>query len=327
MTKNVAQEPKAKEEKDVPVEQVAKVKKEPDTKADGKIDYKEEKQINAKNKEGEVDVTKPEVLKSDPTSPQMEHQVSVEDDSIPKAARTEAVVEKVVVPPNKEVVFGTNTPVYREIPAQFETREEMADKLGIDSGLSDARTGEKILPSTPALRVMMEQKQKAEEAVKTSVDFTVRELLAQSYSEKVLSDPYIKYIVDTMTDYVRAMSPDAAIDETVGGQYQTRLARLYDTVLSQSDAELADVGLNIVNKIIKQNIHKAFDARYALRFANTQLLDESEARRFHMLTTLFTSLATGTKKSELAKVLSVQKLLDYIPDRNAKSNLSDFISQ
>ena len=55
-------------------------------------------------------------------------------------------------------------------------------------------------------------------------------------------------------------------------------------------------------------------------------VDKTRAIRFQLLTTLFMSMASGTTKKNLSKTINIQQLLEYVTERTAKANISEFIN-
>lgn len=203
-----------------------------------------------------------------------------------------------------------------------EERLQMARELDI-SLRRDPVTRKPIIPSTPAMRAALARKALNNKTpIQTS---NIETLVIDTYGETVAADPNIKMIISVMTEYLKRMGPNSTIDEKRGGELQASLANLYDVVLSLPP-ELAEIGLEIIVTIIKQNIRGAFKQTLALRFANTMPLNKELSLRFQLLTTLFISLASGIKKKDLAKTINIRQLHEYVSDRTAKANLSEFIN-
>lgn len=187
----------------------------------------------------------------------------------------------------------------------------------------DPHSGKPMLPSTPAMRAAA-----ALAARKTTVAHTginIDGYVIEHFGEQAASNPNVKLIVSTLSDYVKRMSPNASIDEKTGGELQAKLANMYDIVLSLKP-ELAQVCLEIIVAVVKQHLRGAFQQTSALRFANTMPLNTERSLRFQLLTTLFMSMASGTTKANLAKTINIRQLLEYITERNAKANISEFIN-
>ena len=203
-----------------------------------------------------------------------------------------------------------------------EERLQMARELDI-SLRRDPVTRKPIIPSTPAMRAALARKALNNKTpIQTS---NIEALVIDTYGETVAADPNIKMIISVMTEYLKRMGPNSTIDEKRGGELQASLANLYDVVLSLPP-ELAEIGLETIVTIIKQNIRGAFKQTLALRFANTMPLNKELSLRFQLLTTLFISLASGIKKKDLAKTINIRQLHEYVSDRTAKANLSEFIN-
>lgn len=174
----------------------------------------------------------------------------------------------------------------------------------------------------PLVKILAEREKQRTE---TPTKLDISEYVKTTFGEDVLNDPQIQYVVATLSDYITHMSPEVSIDEVVGGKYQAKLANMYDVVLGL-EPELSQVGLQIITNIVRNNIGGAFADTHSLRFANTMQLNIQQANRFQLLTVLFTTLGSGTAKKDLAKKISIRKLLDYIPDRDAKTNLTEFVN-
>lgn len=213
-----------------------------------------------------------------------------------------------------------------EKPVPQETEQDEQIRLAKELNLTirtDPQSGKAILPSTPAMRAAA-----ARQAYKPVVENTginLDDYVLENYGDMASENPNIKLVTATLTDYIKRMNPASSIDETTGGEQQAKLANMYDVVLSLKP-EIAQMALEIVVAVVKQNQRGAFNQTAALRFANTMPLNSERALRFQLLTTLFISLAGGTTKKDLAKTLNIRQLLEYITDRNAKANISEFIN-
>lgn len=177
-----------------------------------------------------------------------------------------------------------------------------------------------VAPSTPFTRQVRQAVVMGE---RTRVDLLAS--VKETYGAKVAENPQIKYLTATLGQYVEKMSKSSVIDEQQGGAMQARLADIYDTVLNLTP-ELSHIGINIIVSVVKDNINDCFSDTMALRFANAMKINQQQALRFQMLTTLFVALARGTKKQDLGRRISIRKLVEYIPDRNAKENLMEYVS-
>ena len=209
-----------------------------------------------------------------------------------------------------------------EPKTEEQTRLELAKELNL-TVRTDPGTGKAILPSTPAMRAAAARKKVKPVVEDSSMD--IEAFVKDRYGENAVSDVNIKLVMSTLATYVKHMSPSASIDEKQGGIQQEKLANLYDVVLSLKP-EIAQVALEIIVSVVKQNINGAFTPRSALRFANTMPLDKDRAIRFQLLTTLFITMGSGTAKKDLAKKVNVRQLLEYVTERNAKANISEFIN-
>lgn len=187
----------------------------------------------------------------------------------------------------------------------------------------DPHTNKPITPSTPAMRAALERLARNKPTIADTSN--IEEMVVEQYGEKVAENPNIKRVVAVLTEYVKRMSPNSSITETRGGELQATLAELYDLALSLKP-ELSQIALEIIVSVVKQNANGAFQEKLAFRFANTTPLNKELSLRFQLLTTLFITLANGTKKKDLAKVISIRQLHEYITDRTAKANLSEFIN-
>lgn len=206
------------------------------------------------------------------------------------------------------------------------TEEDEQLKLAKELNLTirtDISTGKPILPSTPAMRAAAAAA--ARKPVYNRVEVNIEDFVKENYGAIAAENPNIKLVVTTLVDYIKRMSGNASIDETAGGEQQSKLANMYDVVLSLQP-EVSQTALEIIVAVVKQNQHDAFKQTTALRFANTMALNTERSLRFQLLTTLFMSLAAGTSKKDLAKTLNIRQLLEYITERNAKANISEFIN-
>lgn len=231
----------------------------------------------------------------------------------------EAVIEEVVEEVESIEPSESLKPTAKD---DDEERLQMARELNI-SLRRDPVTRKPIIPSTPAMRAALARKALNN---KTPIQMSnIEALVIDTYGETVAADPNVKMIISVMTEYLKRMGPNSTIDEKRGGELQASLANLYDVVLSLPP-ELAEIGLETIVTIIKQNIRGAFKQTLALRFANTMPLNKELSLRFQLLTTLFISLASGIKKKDLAKTINIRQLHEYVSDRTAKANLSEFIN-
>lgn len=245
----------------------------------------------------------------------------VENTSIEEAevVEQEAAIEEVVEEVESIEPSESLKPTTKD---DDEERLQMARELDI-SLRRDPVTRKPIIPSTPAMRAALARKALNNKTpIQTS---NIETLVIDTYGETVAADPNIKMIISVMTEYLKRMGPNSTIDEKRGGELQASLANLYDVVLSLPP-ELAEIGLETIVTIIKQNIRGAFKQTLALRFANTMPLNKELSLRFQLLTTLFISLASGIKKKDLAKTINIRQLHEYVSDRTAKANLSEFIN-
>lgn len=199
---------------------------------------------------------------------------------------------------------------------------ELARELNITLR-RDSVTNKPITPSTPAMRAALQRKAQNKPTVDDTTN--IESMVLDTYGKLVAENPSIKFLVATLTEYVKRMGPNSSVTETRGGELQANLAGVFDVVLSLKP-ELAQIGLEIIVTVVKQNIKGAFQERLAFRFANTMPLNKELSIRFQLLTTLFITLASGTKKKDLAKALNIRQLHEYITDRTAKANLSEFIN-
>lgn len=216
---------------------------------------------------------------------------------------------------NEAVVHEAPTEVLNESAA-------LARELNITLH-RDAQTGKPIGPSTPAMRAALARR--AQNAPMVLPKSDIEAMVIDVHGPKVMADPNIKLLVTTLTEYLKRMGPNSAVTEVRGGELQAKLASVYDVVLSLNP-ELSQIGLEIIVSVVKQNIQGAFKQTAAFRFANTMPLNKELSLRFQLLTTLFINLASGTKKKDLAKVINVHQLHEYLSDRTAKANLSEFIN-
>lgn len=206
-------------------------------------------------------------------------------------------------------------------------RQSLINELGVKPTGVDIVTGQPILPNTPMLRRMKE----LAEAQVTSVvktNKTLTDVVKEKYNPQVANHPTVVYVVSVLSEYVERMSPSNTLTEEEGANYQLKLARLYDAALS-AEPELAMVCLEIIVATVTEHLSAAFSERYALRFINIARLNPEQAYRFHMLTTLFMELGrrAGQKNpAPIGESVNIQKLMDFIPDRNAKANLAEFLS-
>lgn len=248
-------------------------------------------------------------------SKKVENTSTEEAEVVEQEAAIEEVVEEVESIEPSESLKPTNKD-------DDEERLQMARELDI-SLRRDPVTRKPIIPSTPAMRAALARKALNN---KTPIQMSnIETLVIDTYGETVAADPNIKMIISVMTEYLKRMGPNSTIDEKRGGELQASLANLYDVVLSLPP-ELAEIGLETIVTIIKQNIRGAFKQTLALRFANTMPLNKELSLRFQLLTTLFISLASGIKKKDLAKTINIRQLHEYVSDRTAKANLSEFIN-
>lgn len=201
---------------------------------------------------------------------------------------------------------------------------ELAAKLGLNIKGVNMSTGRPIYPSTPMMRRMLE-KQEEEARMNDKSRQDLMEEFMKKHNEHTLNLPQVQYVIKTLADYTDKMSPENAIDELKGGEMQTKLAKLYDAVLSY-EPELAMICLEFIVAVVKANLHLSFNERYALRFINALRVNQEQSYRFQMLTTLFIELAKGAKGEALGQAVNVRKLLDFVTDRNAKANLSEFLA-
>lgn len=230
----------------------------------------------------------------------------------------EAVVEQESIP--EPVV---EEPAAHEAPAEvLNESAALARELNITLH-RDAHTGKPIGPSTPAMRAALARR--AQNAPITLPKSDIESMVIDGYGPKVMADPNIKLLVTTLTEYLKRMGPNSAVTEVRGGELQAKLAGVYDVVLSLTP-ELAQIGLEIIVSVVKQNLRGAFKQTDAFRFANTMPLNKELSLRFQLLTTLFINLASGTKKKDLAKTINIRQLHEYLSDRTAKANLSEFIN-
>ena len=257
------------------------------------------------------------------TTPEVEVAEEVETEAEPESVPVEEpAVEEAVVEVEPEVVEDTPVVVESKNDDHIAEQIKLAKELNLTIR-TDATTGEPILPSTPVMR--MAAARQALKPTTNTATFDIENHVMVEYGDVASNNPDIKFVVATLTDYVKRMSPSASIDEVTGGAMQAKLAGMYDVVLSLKP-EVSQMALEVVVATVKQNIRGAFEATAAYRFANTMPLDSERAIRFQLLTTLFSTLASGTKKKDLAKAINVRQLLEYVTDRNAKANISEFIN-
>lgn len=234
------------------------------------------------------------------------------EDEQPQVEVTEPIIDETIVEIDEVTTNET----------EYEEQLRLAKELNL-TVRTDPNTGKPVLPSTPAMRAAAAAAARKPLAVNTHMD--IDEYVLKTFGEQAAENPNIKLVVSKLTNYVKKMSPTASIDEITGGEQQAELANMYDVVLSLKP-ELSQVGLEIIVAVVKQNIRGAFGQTTALRFANTMPVNNERAIRFQLLTTLFMSMATGTTKKDLAKTINIRQLLEYITDRNAKANISEFIN-
>lgn len=203
-------------------------------------------------------------------------------------------------------------------------QERLVRELEIKPQGVDINTGRPVYPSTPILRAMLEKQQRDNKVELKSKHDLVGQF-TEKYGQHVVALPQVKYVIDTLVEYTEKMSPSNSIDEIRGGEMQSKLAKLYDSVLGY-EPELSLVCLEFIVSVVKANLHMSFNERFALRFINTMRVNQEHSYRFQMLSTLFIELAKGAKGESLAEVINVRKLLDFVPDRNAKANLSEFLA-
>lgn len=226
-----------------------------------------------------------------------------------------------VIPATDETASKTDaTPQVIESPTDEKLR--LAKELNLTVRINP-QTGEPILPSTPALRAAAARKAMLVVQPTDAVDLEAH--IKDKFGEKVSNDPNIKLVVNNLSEYVKIMGPKATISEEAGGEAQAKLANTYDIVLAL-EPDVAQIALSVIVTIIKQHLNGAFKETMALRYANTMPLNNELAVRFQLLTTLFITLAAGTSKKDLAKTINIRHLLEYISDRKAKANLSEFIN-
>lgn len=225
------------------------------------------------------------------------------------------------------------TPVIEDVqPVVEEAVETPVDPIDEDLRMAkelnltirkDPQTGKPIIPSTPAMRAALNRKASVRVDDTTTAD--IQNMVSENYDPLVSENPNIQHVIATLGNYVKRMSPNATVSEVRGGELQAELAGLYDLVLGL-DPELSSIGMEIIVSVMKMNLRGAFSQTLAYRFSNTVPLNKELSIRFQLLTTLFISLASGTKKKDLSKTINVRQLHDYISDRNAKANLSEFIN-
>lgn len=231
---------------------------------------------------------------------------------------------------NETNVDDVETNEVQEVSAPKAPTETLESDVNVDLARElnitvrrDATTGKAITPSTPAMRAALARRESNRTLTPANTD--IESMLLQKYGKAVLANSNIQLIVTTMTTYIKRMGPNSTVTDVRGGELQASLASLYDVVLSL-DPELSQTALEIIVTIIKQNLRGAFREDFAFRFSNTTPLNKELSLRFQLLTTLFLKLAGGTKKKDLAKVINVRHLQEYITDRTAKANLSEFIN-
>lgn len=218
------------------------------------------------------------------------------------------------------------TPVVTEVVTITE-HQQLVNELGVKSAGRDITTGQEILPNTPMLRRMKELAKSQQNSV-SKTNKTLTEVVKEKYGEQLAKHPTVINVVSILSEYVERMSPENTVTEEAGASYQLKLARLYDSVLN-AEPELAMVCLEIIVATVTEHITEAFSERFALRFINVARLNPEQAYRFHMLTTLFIELgrrANQKNPTPIGESVNIQKLMDFIPDRNAKANLAEFLS-
>lgn len=256
-----------------------------------------------------------EVTVEEPVVEEVKEETPVEPEAPADEVKEETKVEEVKPQPVEKEASDLN-PQHEEA--------ELAAKLGLNTKGVNMTTGRPIYPSTPMMRRMLEkQEQEARMNDKSRQDLI--EEFMKKHNEHTLKLPQVQYVINTLADYTEKMSPENSIDELKGGEMQTKVAKLYDAVLGY-EPELAMVCLEFIVAVVKANLHLAFNERYALRFINTLRVNQEQSYRFQMLTTLFIELAKGAKGDALNQVVNVRKLLDFVTDRNAKANLSEFLA-
>lgn len=210
--------------------------------------------------------------------------------------------------------------------AEKDEQTRLIEELGVTPAGVNVMSGKPILPNTPMLRRMKELK----DSKQTSVDkakYNLSDVVREKYGDKAAEDTVIKYLVSTLSEYVERMHPKNYIDETGGAQQQLKLARVYDTVLNATP-EVSMVGLEIIVSVFLEH-NDLFNEIYASRFINVARLNSEQAYRFQLLTTLFIELAIRANQKSPAPIgesVNIQKLMDFIPDRNGKANLAEFLS-
>lgn len=261
-------------------------------------------------KENVDEPTPQEEVQQTETTPEVDPVVEVVEPTV------EETVEPVVEPTPEPVEV---TPV---LVTEYDEQLNLAKELNL-TVRTNPSTGKPILPSTPAMRAAAARL--AVKTVQPTQQLNIEKLVSDEFGEKVLEDVNIKLIISGLSEYVKKMSPSNVIDEDAGGAAQAKLANLYDVALSLEPA-VAEMALKIIVTVIKLNLSGTFKPTMSLRFANTMPLNSEHALRFQLLTTLFCALASGVTKKDLGRTLNVRQLIDHLSDRNAKSNLSEFIN-
>lgn len=243
---------------------------------------------------------------------------------------TKTAVETKTVETPVEVTQTTDSLIEETIDTPLVTENEhqqLVNELGVKPAGRDITTGQEILPNTPMLRRMKELAKSQQNSV-SKTNKTLTEVVKEKYGEQLAQHPTVINVVSILSEYVERMSPENTVTEEAGASYQLKLARLYDSVLN-AEPELAMVCLEIIVATVTEHITEAFSERFALRFINVARLNPEQAYRFHMLTTLFIELgrrANQKNPTPIGESVNIQKLMDFIPDRNAKANLAEFLS-
>ena len=278
--------------------------------------YKSQEQTPVTTEETEVTENKPvESTVEEPTETKPEEVTEV----VESPAEETPVIEQVTVVEPESITEEKSQPV--------DERQSLIAELDVKPAGVDTMTGQPILPNTPMLRRMKELQESKENSV-TKLNKTLTEVVKEKYSEQTAKHPTVVYLVSVLSEYVERMSPTNVVEETAGANYQLKLARAYDAALS-AEPELAMVCLEIIVATVTEHLNGAFSERYALRFINVAKLNSEQAYRFHMLTTLFIELGRRAHQKSPAPIgesVNIQKLMDFIPDRNAKANLAEFLS-
>lgn len=206
-------------------------------------------------------------------------------------------------------------------------RQTLIDELGVKPVGVDIMTGQPILPNTPMLRRMKELQDSQNNGVAVT-NKTLTDVVKEKYGEQTAKHPTVTYAVSILSEYVERMSPNNLVTEEEGAAYQLKLARLYDAVLN-AEPELSMICLEIIVATVTEHISGVFSERYAQRFINVVRLNPEQSYRFQMLTTLFMELGRRAKQKSPAPIgesVNIPRLMDFIPDRNAKANLAEFLS-